>query len=110
MDDFGGNTHHFRKHPYNDWNDVMIQRVYFINYGSRDQLLAPITPTFPCDDSRDSGLGGGHASSMGMGVPRAWESLEDLELLDWKKIMFFFFRNKNVAARGEFHNSKQSLF
>lgn len=111
MDDFEGNTHHFRKHPYNDWNDVMIQRVYFINYGSRDQLLAPITPTFPCDDSRDSGLGGGHASSMGMGVPRAWESLEDLELLDWKKNMFFFFfRNKNVAARGEFHNSKQSLF
>ena len=75
---FWGEHTPFSETPiYNDWNDVMIERVYFINYGSRHQLLAPITPTFPCDDSRDSWIGsrGPCEVRMGMGVPRAWESL-----------------------------------
>ena len=78
----------------------MIQRVYLINYGSRDQLLAPITSNLPMQRLKGFWIGRGPCDV-------AWESLEDLELLDW---IFFFFRNKNVAARGETTTANNLFF
>ena len=86
-----GKTHHFRKHPYNDWNVNDSKCTYYttdiVSFWPPDPTITHATQgILDCE---------GYASSMGMRVPllgvpgRSWTS--------WLEKIFFVFSKYNLC-------------